>query len=661
MNRRLICVYIVLSFFQISSVWATIVLPKIFTNNMVLQQKADVPIWGKANVNTIVKISTSWNRKTYTTKADETGKWKIIVKTPKAGGPYQVIISDEEKLKLDNVLIGEVWVCSGQSNMEMPLADWGQVLNFKKEISSANYPRIRLFQIKRDTSREPLEDLKSTRNGWEICSSETVADFSAVAYFYGKNLFENLNVPIGLISTSWGGTLAEAWTSGESLENMPYFCDKVKSVKTQENDNGQILYEQKQKEWNEKVSLAAKNYDNKNKFSWSNSNFDDNSWNDVDIPGLKEDSLFSGFDGIIWFRKVIDIPLKWVGKELELNMTKIDDNDITYFNGVKIGQTNGISKKRQYKIPVELIKQGKAVITVRVTDMGGLAGFFGGYDDLNLTSHFQKDEVISLGGKWKALKSVDFSEYKVPKSPMRPQDNPSVLFNAMVSPIIPYAMQGVIWYQGESNEVRPHQYKELFPLLIRDWRKQWNRDFPFYFVQLANYRERKSEPGESQWPIIREAQLHTLNLANTGMAVTIDIGEANDIHPKNKQDVALRLALNAKANTYGEKNIYSGPIYDYYQIDGNTIKINFRHTDNGLKTKNNTRLSGFEIAGLDHKFYWANAEIVGDKVVVSSTKVIFPIAVRYGWADNPDCNLYNGVGLPASPFRTDDWERVSIP
>ena len=459
--------------------FSKIVLPEIFSENMVLQQQTEAPVWGKASPNNNVKIITSWNKQTYTTRSATDGKWMIKVKTPTAGGPYSISISDGEELTLKNILIGEVWICSGQSNMEMPLTgQWGNVINHEHEITSANYPNIRLLHIKKTTSVKPETDVQTESNGWQVCSPETILKFSSVGYFFGRELFTNLNIPIGLINTSWGGTIAEAWTSSESLELMPDFRDAVQVIKNED-------------------SAAPQNLNNPNRTT--------------------------------------------------------------------------------------------------------------------------------------------------------------VLYNAMINPLIPFAFQGVIWYQGESNRNKSYQYRDLFPLLIHDWRKQWNRDFPFYFVQIANYLKRENEPQESPWAELREAQLMALSMKNTGMAVTIDIGEADDIHPKNKQDVGKRLAYIAQAKTYNLPVLFSGPIYENYIIEGNKIRIKFRHAEKGLKAKDEKALTGFAIAGPDHKFVWATAIIDGNDVVVSSPDIEFPVSVRYGWANNPDCNLYNDANLPASPFRTDDW------
>lgn len=638
------------------SLFAEIKLPAMFTDNMVLQQQTDAPIWGKASPGKEVKVTTSWDNRTYTVKADADGSWKIAMKTPAYGGPYTVTITDGKKLVLNNVMIGEVWICSGQSNMEMPLAGWGEVLNFKQEIADANFPNIRLLQVKKKTSYVPQSDLVLQNGGWQVCSPATVPEFSSVAYFFGRNLHQNMNnIPIGLIDASWGGTIAEAWTSNDALESMPYFAKTVSEKKGLSDAEAEKKYLAIYGAWEEQVMKADKGFSNGDPV-WASLEANDADWKDMALPGLWEGNGLGEFDGIVWFRKTIEIPDNWAGKKLELSLGAVDDEEVTYFNGVKIGSTSGYNVNRVYTIPANLVKKGKAVITVRVLDTGGGGGFGGSAPEMYLRPE-KNGTPLSLAGNWKYNAVINFSNFPPLPPALGNPNQPSVLFNAMIHPIIPFPIKGAIWYQGESNADRGYQYRELFPLMIRDWRKQMKNDIPFYFVQLANFMERKAEPQESNWAELREAQLQTLQLDNTGMAVTIDIGEAYDIHPKNKQDVGIRLALAARANTYGQNIPYSGPIYRSYSINDNKIRVSFTNTDGGLKIKDGQTLKGFTIAGPDHKFYNADAVISGNDVIVSSSNVPYPVAVRYAWADNPDCNLHNGAGLPASPFRTDDWRR----
>ena len=411
-------------------------------------------------------------------------------------------------------------------------------------------------------------------------------------------------------------------------------------------------YDQDLAAWQSQVEKADKGYLN-GKVLWGDKSLDMSDWKSMPIPGFWEESVLKGFDGVVWLRKTVDIPAQWQNAKLTLSLDAIDDNDITYYNGVEVGRTEGWNVPRKYSIPATLVKTGKAVILVRASDTGGGGGMYGDPAKLNLSQN--ADKSISLAGEWQYKIGSNLNELPTALKNWNDPNRPTVLYNAMINPIVPFTIKGAIWYQGESNADKAYQYRELFPLMIKDWRKQWNLNFPFYFVQLANFTPTSEQPEESNWAELREAQLQTLHLENTGMAVTIDIGEAKDIHPKNKQEVGRRLSVMARADVYGAKIPFSGPIYDSYIVEGNTIRIKFKHADGGLKTLNGEPLKGFAIAGLDHKFQWAEVRIDGNDVVVSSKEVVNPIAVRYAWATNPVCNLNNAADLPASPFRTDDW------
>lgn len=631
------------------TMYAKIVLPPIFSDNMVLQQQTDAPIWGQAKSGATVKITTSWNGKTYETQADKEGKWKLSVSTPQAGGPYELTLTDGSKLSLKNVMIGEVWICSGQSNMEMPLDGWGKILNYQQEIATANHPNIRLLHAEHATSSKPESNITIRGNGWQVCSPATIADFSATAYFFGRDIAENQHVPIGLIHTSWGGTIAEAWTGGKVLNEMPDFRKAIEEVQTLPDPS--ILaaeYKKNAEAW----KLRSNKEYAAGKPARAAMTLNDSNWKTMTFPGDVDSQGLSNFDGIIWLRREVEIPASWTGKDVEVSLGQIDDIDETFWNGSEIGHTDGYNLPRNYTVQGQKVKAGKQILAIRVTDNSGACGMTG---DLYLRS--AGGEKISLAGDWKYQIADEIGAPPVNKS--NNPNIPTLLYNAMIHPLIPYSIQGAIWYQGESNAGRAYQYRELFPLLIENWRKDWGKNFPFYFVQLANFQKKTSDPVESDWAELREAQTRTLTLTNTGMAVIIDKGDAADIHPKDKQAVGHRLALIARAKTYGENISYSGPLYRSYQVDGNKIVLSFDHSDGGLKSGDGKPLQGFAIAGRDHKFHWAKAEITGDKVVVSSPEVPFPVAVRYGWANNPDCNLYNNADLPASPFRTDDWKGVT--
>ena len=658
MKKQIKTLCILFIIFGVVKVSAKVKMPAIFTNNMVLQQQSEVPFWGEATPAKTIKITTSWNNKTVETVSDATGRWKANISTPVYGGPFSIEISDGKRLKLENVMIGEVWLCSGQSNMEMPLAGWGKIMNYQHEIAAANYPNIRLFTVQRNISNQPLTDMTAKSGGWVACSPETVADFSSVAYFFGKNLYENMKIPIGLINSSWGGTIAEAWTSSNSLKTMPDFNSSVIAIENKSLNTVELKekYKQDSIKWQSNVLKADRGFLN-GKALWANQDLVDRDWKSMKVPDNWENQSLPNFDGVVWFRKTLEIPKDWENNKLTLNLDMIDDNDITYFNGVEVGHTDGWNLTRIYSIPASLVKAGKAIITVRVFDTAGGGGIYGNAALMKLS--LSPEKSINLAGNWQY--KIGFNLSEIPAAPVtwNNPNQPTVLYNAMINPIVPFTIKGAIWYQGESNSDKAYQYRELFPLLIKDWRKQWKSGFPFYFVQLANYTTQLSEPSEAAWAELREAQLQTLHLENTGMAVSIDIGAAKDIHPKNKQEVGRRLSLIARAKTYNENIVFSGPIYDSYRIEGNSIRISFKYADKGLKTPNGEILKGFAIAGLDHVFHWADAVITGNEVVVSCKNVENPIAVRYAWAANPVCNLYNEANLPASPFRTDDWQGIT--
>lgn len=636
---------------------AQVTLQPMFSDNMVLQQKTEAPIWGKSHAGSTVSVTTSWNKKTYKATADGNGKWCVRVTTPKAGGPYSITVDNGKPLTLSNVMVGEVWLCSGQSNMEMSV---GQVKDKDTEIANADkYPDIRLFHVQNATSTREQSTLNAVNDGWEVCSSACIERFSACAYFFGRELNKDLNVPIGLIETCWGGTLAEAWTSAGALSQMPDFKPVVDGLPLlpESNEERSQLYKKQIAEWWDAFRAADKGYED-GKAAWADVSADDSGWEEIKTPGYLQQNGLGGFNGIVWQRKTVDIPASWTGKELTLNLGPIDDEDNTFFNGTEIGHTDGWMTSRSYKVPAELVKGGKAVITIRITDGGGNGGCWGGADNFNITCGNDK---VDIAGMWKYKVSVDMRRFTA--MPMNTANNaniPSVLYNAMLKPLVPYSIRGAIWYQGESNAPLAYQYRELLPVMITDWRAKWGYDFPFYIVQLANYMPQKDEPAESTWAELREAQVMATHLKNTQLACIIDIGESGDIHPKNKQEVGRRLALVAEANDYGKKVTWQGPMYDGYCVEGNSFRISFRGTDGGLKTADGGALRTFQIAGPDHKFVWADARIEGNSVVVSSPKVKFPMAVRYGWADNPDCNLCNEAGLPASPFRTDDWKGITL-
>ena len=632
---------------------AKVVLPSVFTDNMVLQQKTDITFYGDATKNKQLTVKTGWNGKEYYTEADGQGKWSLKIPTPAAGGPYEITFSDGKKLQLKNVMIGEVWFCSGQSNMEMPVAGWGKVMNYEQEIAEAAYPAIRLFQVKKNTSLAPLKEVESTLGGWQECSSATVPEFSALAYFYARALWKELNVPIGVIDCTWGGTPAEAWTSHETLRQVMGFREEMDKLERLGFDPNRMeqAYSEERAHWQSLFTEKDKGMEN-GKLCWTAPSLSEEDWQTISLPGYWEGKGLKDFDGIIWFRRSLEIPAEWAGKPLTLRLGMIDDEDITYFNGVEIARGAGYMTPRTYTIPAKLVKAGKAVLTVRVSDFGGEGGIHGKAEELYVEADGKR---ISLAGDWKYRIGLSLKGFPpAPVSPVQSSSYPTVLFNAMVKPWTAFPIKGVIWYQGEANVGRPEQYGDLFPALITDWRRQWRSDFPFYFVQLANFMESKEIQPDSEWAALREAQTKALKLDQVGMAVTIDIGLADDIHPKNKQEVGRRLALVALAGSYGKNVSGSAPVFRNYRIKGDKMELDFGQKQDGFQIKGTT-LKGFTIAGPDRVFYPAEAMVQNGKIIVFSPEVSIPLAARYGWADNPDCNLYGENGLPVAPFRTDCW------
>jgi sialate O-acetylesterase len=638
-----------------------------FSNEMVLQREMRVPIWGKGVPGEIISVQI--DKKKYTATVDKDGKWMLHTRALPVGGPYLMKISGKKKIiTLKNILSGDVWICSGQSNMQFSVA---RSKDAKKEIAAANYPNIRLFQVWRTVSQKPLATVKGK---WTKCTPATVKRFSAVGYFFGRDLHKSLNVPIGLIHTSWGGTPAEAWTRQDFLKENPM----LKPIMIRHHKRLKA-YPQNLKKYKKQLASWKKKDGKKGgyhvdsstkgiKGNWQKINLNDSKWKTMKLPKFWESKM--NIDGVVWFRKTINIPANWNGKKLSLSLAMIDDFDKTYFNGVKIGQMGAENPdawqtERKYTIPAKLVKTGKAIITVRVFDRFGAGGIHGDPNNMVLKPVNSK-QVIKLAGNWKykiALKLIPATLGRRPRAPYSKKHPHSAggLYNAMINPLVPYGIKGAIWYQGESNASRAYQYRTLLPAMINCWRKVWNQgDFPFLIVELANYTKARTKPVNSHWAELREAQNMTAaNLPACGIASAIDIGEARDVHPKNKQEVGKRLQLAALKVAYDKDIVFSGPTYKYCEIKGDKIIIKMDNIGGGLVAKGGA-LKRFAIAGKDKKFVWAKAVIKGSTVIVSSPKVKNPVSVRYAWSNNPDgCNLYNKEGLPAIPFRTDSWKGVT--
>jgi len=631
--------------------YANVKLPKIFGDNMVFQRNQPIPVWGWASPGD--KITVQFNKQNKAVKADKNGRWLIRLDAEPAGGPYKLVVTGKNTISFSDVLIGEVWICSGQSNMEFQVR---YVINAAKEIQTADFPQIRQIKIPNTVSALPKDDISGGE--WKTCSSQTVADFTAVGYFFARELYNKLHVPIGLINTSWGGTMVETWTSRGAFEKSDVFKSMIASMP--QLDLG-ALAKQKQQKMTEKLKALQGSLGDigGNTVEWKNADIDDSKWPTMKLPGQWEQQGLGleSLDGIVWFRKIVMVADADAGKPATLELSKIDDSDDSYLNGTKIGSTkNKYADNRRYEIPAGILKTGKNIIAVRVEDTGGGGGIYGEAGDMQLTVN---NNVYPLSGIW----SFRVESILPGNGAIGPNDYPTLLFNAMINPLIPYAIRGAIWYQGEANADRAYEYRKSFPLMITDWRQHWGEgDFPFYFVQLASFNSANgnSEHGSS-WAELREAQTTTLALPNTGMAVTTDIGEFNDIHPKNKQDVGKRLSAVALNNVYAQLMEYIGPVYQSMKIEGNKIILDFTHTGGGLLVKDKYGyIRGFEIAGKDQRFHYAKAYAEGNRIVIYCDAVTDPAAVRYGWADDAgDANLFNHEGFPAPPFRTDQWKGIT--
>ncbi len=658
MGTRSILLIIVfcLGFFVSCTKKSDISLAPLFQDNMVLQQQSNVPLWGWANPDSKIKIHTSWNDKSIAVITDNTGRFTAYIATTSAGGPFQIEISSANNIIIKNVMLGEVWLCSGQSNMAMPLKGFlpkDSIANSLKEISKANFQNIRLFKTQREMALSAQEECDGS---WKICTPENAGEFSAVAYFFAKNLTQELDVPIGLIQSTWGGTPVESWMPVDFAEKIERFTNIRNDISTDE--QSKISYQH----WiqgMEKYDFSNRSYSQMNDLMdsilpvFNGLDEDDADWEQHEIPNGFE-AQFGDIDAIVWYRKEFIFNGDISREEYKLFLGPIDDLDATFLNGVKIGGKEGWQTDRVYTIPAGLLKNGRNVVAVRVMDNAGGGGIYKEESSIRNGNKL----IVSLKGDWKYKMLGCFenpSTFRLFNTILnlenRPklllsQKSPTVLYNAMIAPLIPYKIKGVIWYQGENNVAKAEEYAKSFPLMIEAWRSNWSQgDFPFYYVQIAPHNY-----GSGKAPILREAQRLALKLPNTGMVVTSDIGSLQTIHPANKQDVGKRLALWALNKTYGKSDIvYSGPLYKSMCVEGNSIRVSFDNVGSGLYSPDKG-LTFFEIAGEDGKYHQAIAEIDKNNIIVHSPEVKSPKNVRFGWTDTAIPNLFNEEGLPAASF-----------
>ncbi|MFP7654321.1 sialate O-acetylesterase [Chryseobacterium proteolyticum] len=630
-NRTL---YLLFFLAAICSFHAKVRLPALVSDGMILQRNQDLKIWGYADAGE--KITVKFISKTYHATADQNGNWTLMLPKLNAGGPYSMTINE---ITLKDILIGDVWVASGQSNMELPMRRLTPL--YENEIKNANNPNIRFFTVPQKYNfKAPQNDLDGGK--WESTNPQTILDFSGVAYFFAKELNEKNKVPVGIIHTSLGGSPVQAWMDENSLRKYPEYLaeaerwkndDLIKTTESQERSLSKAWYAEL-----DQSDIGLNQH-------WEKDNGDDSGWKTMVVPGSWEDQEGS-FDGSVWFRKEIILPKGVDQKTAFLNLGRIKDADVTYINGIKVGNVTYEYPPRWYDIPKGVLKEGKNIITLRVINGSGKGQFIA-----------DKPYYLEIDGQKTDLKSEWKYKIGAKMEKMAPGQTfirwkPLGLYNAMINPLINYNIKGFIWYQGESNTGKPKEYGDLLSTMISLWRSKWNKnDLPFLIVQLANFMEKKDEPLDSGWAELREQQRQvSLNVPYAGLAVAIDVGEWNDIHPLNKKTVGDRLALQALKIAEGKKIIADGPVYQSMKTEGNTIILSFKPgTDDLVQGE----LKGFAIQQKDGSYQWAKAEAKGSKVIVWNDQVTSPVNVRYDWADNPDGNLKNKNGLPASPFTTE--------
>ena len=628
------------------SIRAEIKLPGYFTDNMMLQRDMPIKIWGWGNRYETVTVSIHDQK--VNTRCKKDGTWEIILSPIPYGGPYSLTVQGKENsIKIENILIGDIWLCSGQSNMEWTVE---QSANSKQEVQNANYPEIRALKVPKSIKNSPQDNFNAQ---WEICSPSTVGAFSGIAYYYARALYKEVQIPIGIINASWGGTDIETWISDEAFTALPSNVQKQYNMEVVNNLEEYIRQNKGQKQ----AFLDAMENDPGINNQWFIPGFNTVAWEEMRVPGEWGTTPLSLIDGHVWFKYDLNLTCTEAGRPATLSLGTIDDADITWVNGTKVGNASGWDTPRIYSIPPGILKEGSNNITVRVTDNGGSGGMWGQEADIYLEIDNTRH---SLAGNWKYQMSVANADYHV--LDITPNMVHSSLYNTMIHPLTPFRIKGVIWYQGENNVGAGYDYRTLFQTQIKDWRTRWGYELPFYWVQLANLYTEDTTPVESSRAELRESQAMTLELPHTGQATIYDIGDAYSIHPTNKQEVGRRLSLIALHKDYGRDSlVYSGPTFQNVSFKENTAVITMNTYGSQLTIHNKYGyLEGFSIAGEDRKFVWAKAFIdANGKIIVYNENIAEPVAVRYAWSNNPAANLFNAHGLPAIPFRTDSWKGVT--
>ena len=610
---------------------------------MVLQRESKIKLWGWASAGE--KIEVRFAGKTAKAKTGKDGRWNLSLPAMKAGGPFTMTIKGNNTITLHEILLGDVWICAGQSNMvhQMSLHS----VRYADEVATVNNPQIRQFWVPNIASLQgPQNDISP--GYWKAANPANIGEFSVVAYFFAKKLYEKYQVPIGIINASWGGIPIEAMMSEDALKEFPAIISTVQKNKDTAYING----------LNRRPPTANRPRQEDRGLTgtqpWYDPAYIPKGWHTINIPGYWEDQGIRDLDGVVWYRREIDVPASMTQVPAKVFLGRIVDADVLYINGKQVGNTTYMYPQRRYRVPEGLLKPGKNLFVIRVINNAGKGGFVPDKPYQLIAGH----DTIDLKGYWQ----YKVGQVNIPQrgfgggGGMLIQNQPTATYNGMLAPLTNYAIKGFTFYQGESNTGRPDEYVRLQQAMITDWRNKWNiRDAPFLYVQLPGFMDYNYLPAESQWAAFRDAQRKSLAVPNTGMAVTIDLGEWNDLHPDRKKEVGERLAIAAMNIAYGEKNIVpAGPLFQAAKAEGNKIILSFINTGSGLVSNDGEELSEFAIAGADKKFVWANAKIEGDKVILWNDAIANPVFVRYAWADNPvNPNLYNKEGLPASPFEAE--------
>lgn len=634
MKKSLILMSFLLCFY---TGFSQIRLPKLISNGMILQRDQPVRIWGWSSPDEPVHLN--FDHGDYHTQANANGKWEIVLPARSAGGPYEMRLRASNEIVIRDILFGDIYICSGQSNMELAMERLAD--RYPDVIANAGHPAIRQFLVPDEYDFErPREDLSAGE--WVSASPESVLHFSAVAYFFALDIQQRYKIPIGIINTALGGSPAQAWMSEAALRHFPAYEQEMQLFRDKEHVKAiEAADKQLSGDWYKRLNQK----DEGQLYGWKRSGINDRDWQEMQIPGYVPAINFEQINGVVWFRKEIDLPAAMTLNPARLILGRLVDADSVFINGQFAGSTGYQYPPRRYLLPKGILKAGTNTITVRLVSNSGRAGFVPDKKYQLIAAN----DTINLEGSWK-FKVGAKMEPSPPQTFVRWKAGG--LFNAMIAPLQSYPVKGVLWYQGEANTGNPGEYFELMKALIADWRAGWHAQLPFLYVQLPGFMEAKKIPAESSWAELRAAQSHLGQIPGTAMAVAIDLGEWNDIHPLNKKDVGKRLALQAGHLIYGDRaTVYSGPALKGIKTEGNKLVITFSNTGSGLMAKGSGKLQYFTIAGRDKKYVWANAEIKGDKVLVWSDEIDRPFSVRYAWSDNPEgANLYNKEGLPAAPF-----------